>query len=88
MQVTTQQNKTLSANKAWEKWEHFGGTGSTCLLRLLAIARKVGKNPTQLLGLSKARSQMVLPWAEGDQPLVTDQGQSYWGERSEIEVLI
>lgn len=64
--------------------------GSTCLLKRLAIARKVGKNPTQLLALSKATSQMVLPWAEGDQSLhtnpLTKGKQSSWGERSGIQV--
>lgn len=56
------------------------------MLRQLEIARKEGKNPTQLLALSKALSQMVLPWAKGDKPLDTDPvtkgKQSYWGERS------
>lgn len=92
MQVTTQQNRTLSAYKACWKWEHFGVTGSMCLLRLLAIARKMGKNPIQVLALSKAMSQMVLPRAEGDQSLDTDPAtkgkQSYRGERSGIQVLI
>lgn len=65
-------------------WQHV-------LVETIGNCKENGKKPTQLLALSKAMSQTVLPRAEGHQSLDTDPAtkgkQSYWGERSGIQVL-
>lgn len=76
----------LEMGTLWCNWQHV-------LVETIGNYKENGKkNPIQVLALSKAMSQMVLPRAEGDQSLDTDPAtkgkQSYRGERSGIQVLI